>query len=203
MRKTIIISIILTILVSSCNLLQNGDDKGLVLPEEIRQWPDSASASSAFGGIHGQQRDDQSPYAATGSPDVKECGDSPNAWVIDTQDDGLHWLELQYYEEVHISEVKIRETYNPGSVVKIEALNNDQYVTLWEGSYTTKECPYVLEVDYTEMEGNRTVKMTSFKTDTIKITVNTDIEDWNEIDAVELIGYEERWYLYNDTVWFK
>ncbi len=77
------------------------------------------------------------------------------------------------------------------------------YVTLWEGTDKAKPCPKELEVKYEQKEGNITKTMTSFMTNTVKITLDTDVKGWNEIDAVQLIGYELKWYMYNQTLFIE
>ena len=196
---------LLIILLTGCSSLIGGEEEEkLILPIAIEQWAIKASASSAAGGLLGENRDDQSPYAATGEPDVNECGESLSAWVIKQEDDGLHWLELEFYDEVFVSKVRIKESWNPGSVSKVELKNENEYVTMWEGVDTRRHppCPGFFDVSYEGQEGNITTSMSPFKAHTIKITFNTDVEGWNEIDAVQLIGYNERWYLFNNTVFF-
>jgi len=178
-------------------------DLGPITPELKRQWALSADASDSYGGKYAQGTDDQSAYAATGKPDVNECGDDVHAWVIGKEDDGLHWLELKYYDEVYATKVRVKESFNPGAVVKIELKDDDEYYTLWEGSYSTRDCPYWLEKEYVVTEVNSTFSMPEFKTDTVRLTLDTDAKGWNEIDAVELIGYTERWYLLNGTIYYE
>ncbi|MEK6916176.1 MAG: hypothetical protein AABW92_00375 [Nanoarchaeota archaeon] len=197
MIKKIIILAILLLALSACT---TGNGDGLELPTKINQWAIAAEASDSYGGLFGGNRDDQSPFAATGEPDVTECGENQRAWVISQDNDGLHWLELSYDKEVYVSSVKVIESFNPGAVVKIELKNDSDYFTLWEGSYKTKDCSYTLEKKYQEIQGNITSNMTSFSTDKVRITVNTDVAGWNEIDAVELAGYEQKWHIYNDTL---
>jgi len=195
---------LLLILITGCTLLDGESEEELQLPTAVKQWAIKASASQASGGLIGENRDDQSPYAATGEPDVEECANSLKAWVIDKEDDGMQWLELEFYDEVYVSKLRIKESWNPGSVAKIELKNQEEYVTLWEGIDARRHpaCPGFFEVDYVGQEGNITTSMSPFKVHTIKITFNTDVEGWNEIDAVQLIGYNERWYLFNNTVFF-
>ena len=117
---------LLIILLTGCSSLIGGEEEEkLILPIAIEQWAIKASASSAAGGLLGENRDDQSPYAATGEPDVNECGESLSAWVIKQEDDGLHWLELEFYDEVFVSKVRIKESWNPGSVSKVELKNEN------------------------------------------------------------------------------
>ncbi len=199
MKKQFIFLVLAMITISSCSLL-NPEEKEDLTPKEVRQWALSASASDAYGGALGENRDDQSPYAATGEPDSLNCEDSNKAWTISKEDDGFHWIELTYYNPVYVSRVRVLESFNPGSIIKIELKNESEYVTLWEGSYKTRDCPYILEKSYSFFENNISMEMTSFMTDTLKITLNTDVEGWNEIDAVELIGYTNRWYFFNNTL---
>ncbi len=186
------------VLISSCTLIKPKEQP--MHPPELRQWATSASASSSYGGKYGQQRDDNSAFAATGEPDVKECGDSPKAWVSKEEDNGEQWLELSYYDEIYVSKVRIMESSVAGAVRKIELKDEETYYTLWEGQYKTKQCPFVFEKGYSLKEGNITINMTPFKTDTVKITLDTDVAGWNEIDAVELAGYAARWYYFNSTL---
>jgi hypothetical protein len=200
-QKIFFAALFLIVLLSACNSLPFGQKKEEVqLPAEISQWAISATASDAYGGLLGGNRDDQSPFAATGAPDVEKCEDNKKAWVIGKDNDGLHWLELEYENEVYASKVRVMESFGPGSVVKIELLNGSDYFTLWEGKDKNKICPGDIEASYEIKEGNFTKKMTSFLTNKVKITIDTDVKEWNEIDAVQLIGYNNRWYFYNNTL---
>ena len=199
MRK-IWIFLVGIIFLASCSLLPGTNKTTLKLPSPIRQWAASASASDAYGGLYGQNRDDQSPYAATGAPDVEKCEDSQKAWVIGQEDDGVHWLELNYDTEVYVSEVNIKENFGTGAIIKVEAMDNGQFRALWEGKDLTKACPGTFMIKYHESAGNLTKDMTSYKTSTIRITLDTDKSGWNEIDAVEVVGYDQRWFAYNNTL---
>jgi hypothetical protein len=171
-------------------------------PSEVRQWAFSASASDAYGGLYGGNRDDQSAYAATGEPDVDKCADSKRAWTASREDNGVQWLELGYEKEVYVSSVRVRESFGQGAVTKIEIMNNENasYMTLWEGKDKNKACLGYFEANYVLMDGNISKRMTPYLSDKVKITFDTDIKGWNEIDAVELVGYEQRWYSYNNTL---
>ena len=210
MKKIQIIFILsFVVLISACDNLPlpflGGGDSGPTLPNTTVQWGWEASASSAYGGILGKNRDDQSPYAATGEPDVEGCQESKKAWTIRQEDDGLHWLEIRYWDRVYVSNIKIYENFNPGFIKKIELKNGsdeNDYFTLWEGSYDPRRtCPYIFETSFEYMDDNNiTRKMTPFATDTVKITVDTNVPGWNEIDAVQLTGYMDNWYWYNNSV---
>ncbi len=202
MKKTIFLLLVLSLAITSCTFFGKQEDEKLMLPQPIEQWAISAEASDAYGGLLGEQRDDQSPYAATGEPDVEECGDDQKAWVISDDNDGLHWLQLTYDENIYVSSIRIRETMGPGAVVKIELLKEDDFVSVWEGTDNNEDCPGYFERHFSSDINNKTINMTEFKTDTVKITLDTDTEGWNEIDAVNLIGYEKIWFILNNSIMY-
>lgn len=198
-KHTFLVALVFLILATGCTLFQKDDD-AVDLPDEIGQWASRATASDAYGGLLGQNRDDQSAYAATGVPDVEACDDSQNAWVASQEDNGIQWLEVGFDTEVYASSVKVRESFGPGAIIKIELADKDDYVTLWEGKDANKKCPGDFEVFYHEKENNITINMTPFMTDRVRITLDTDVKGWNEIDAVGLVGYDKRWHFYNSTL---
>jgi hypothetical protein len=201
--KSVFLLIVILLTLSSCMLFKKEEPPQP--PKEIRQWAITASASDAYGGLYGGNRDDQSAYAATGEPDVAKCEDSQMAWTASREDNGVQWLELGFEKEVYVTGVRIKESFGPGSVTKVEVLNNENasYLTLWEGKDKNKLCPGFFDLSYEFKEGNITKKMTPFISDKVKITFDTDVKGWNEIDAVELIGYEQRWYFYNNTLFLE
>jgi hypothetical protein len=202
MRNIILIALLIfmVLILSSCDTLTGKKaNQGLALPNATHQWAVSASASSSYGGM-GENRDDQSPYAATGSPDVEACTDDQKAWTPEDDDSGEQWLQLTYDAPVYVSEVRIRESLGPGAVVKVELMKEGSLSTIWEGKDLNKQCPGYFSVTYKEYVNNITKSMTPYKTDTVRITIDTEVDPWNEIDAVELVGYDQRWYVFNNTV---
>lgn len=121
-----------------------------------------------------------SPEQATGAPDTHERGDNPTAWAPLEPNSGIQWLELEYSQAVEVAEVKVRQTFNPGAICKITALNAaGQETKIWEGKEHVGEAP--TEAAFT---ANSQVR-----TDRIKVYLDTQrVAGWNEIDAVELIG---------------
>ena len=191
--------LLLLIVLASCSLLEEEEQRAQS-PQAIRQWATGASASSAFGGLLSTERDDQSPYAATGQPDVQVCDDSRRAWAPEAEDAGMQWLELTYDQELYVSSIRIHENFGPGAVARIELEDAGQYRTVWQGTDMNDECPGVFQVTLREEISNVTWQMTNFDTDTVRIYLDTRVEGWNEIDAVEMIGYEQRWTIRNDTL---
>jgi hypothetical protein len=122
-----------------------------------------------------------SPEQATGAPDTMEAGDRPTAWASRQPDGGPEWLKVDYTKEVEIAEVRVRETYNPGAVVRLTAVFPDGRESLvWEGTEPPAQAP----VDRPFAPSFGTVSGRS-----LKIYLDTrKVLGWNEIDAVELIG---------------
>lgn len=120
---------------------------------------------------------------ATGAPNVASCGDSPSAWTTACNNCGVHWIELVYSTPVHATQVRVRETYNPGGLIQVDAypFPSGPATTLWSGSDPNAACPGTAVIASTPACG--------FLTNRIRLTVNTSLTpSWDEIDAVELIG---------------
>ena len=82
------------------------------------------------------------PEQATGAPDTKEAGDLPTAWASLEPDAWAEWLEVSFEKAVEIDEVRIRETFNPGTICKIVAISNDKKeIVLWEGEGNPMKAP--------------------------------------------------------------
>ena len=79
-----------------------------------------------------------------------------------------------------ITEVRVRETYNPGAISKVTALlANGTEVTLWEGVEPKSEAPVEMSFQVPE----------SVNAKSVKVYLDTKrVPGWNEIDAVQLIG---------------
>jgi hypothetical protein len=141
----------------------------------IRQWAVTATASSEF------SNPDWAAPQATGAQDTFECGDQITAWASSSST-GVDWLELGYETPVYATEVNIIQTYNPDQVVKVELLDTEgTYYEIYTGEpVEMAECPYTLSIavdTYYQVVG-------------VKITVDQSVIGWwNEIDAVELVGY--------------
>jgi hypothetical protein len=151
-------------------LIASVDDDG-----HFHQWAVTATASSEYTDT------DWSAMQATGEPNTLTCGDLPTAWASKEPNAGPEWLELTYAEPVRPVSVRIRETFNPGAIMKIEARDeNNAWHPLWQGNDATGECPGWLSVECPAPE---------WRARTIKVTLDTTrVRSWCEIDAVELIG---------------
>jgi hypothetical protein len=120
------------------------------------------------------------PEQATGAPDTMQAGDMTTAWAPRQPDGGAEWLKLEFNREVMIAEVRVRETYNPGAVVKVTALlAGGEEALIWEGAEEPAQAP----VDRSFLNPQ------PIKARMVKIYLDTaKVSGWNEIDAVELIG---------------
>jgi ankyrin repeat protein len=120
------------------------------------------------------------PEQATGEPDTHEAGDRTTAWAPRERNDGIEWLKLDYDRAVDIAEVRIRETFNPGAVVKVTALADaGEEQLLWAGQDPTTDAPAEFSIP---SDGN-------VRGDAVMVYLDTSRRSgWNEIDAVELVG---------------
>ena len=149
-------------------------------PQEgnISQWAISAAASSEYGSS------DYSAMQATGAPDTPVCGDQTTAWASATAGTE-EWIELTYDTLVFPTQVNIYQTYYPNQVVKVELIDNASvYHIVYTGEpESIEQCPYVLSIP---------VKDADYLVAGVRITIDqSQIGNWNEIDAVELVGVAE------------
>ena len=82
-------------------------------------------------------------------------------------------------------EVNIFQNYNPNQVVKVELRDlGGEYHTVYTGTPQdmSDDCPFVLHI---------LVEGADMQVDGVRITVDQSVlQDWVEIDAVELVGIE-------------
>jgi len=143
---------------------------------EIRQWAVSAIASSWYG-----DGESWSPAQATGEPNVTDCYDDTRAWAS-AESNTVDWLELTYAKPVNPRQVNIVQTYNPSYVVKVELFDaQGNYHEIYSGNGAAAgSCPFTLSIP---------VEDAGYQAVGVKITIDqTVVADWNEIDAVELVG---------------
>jgi hypothetical protein len=121
-----------------------------------------------------------SPAQAVGAPDTAQDGDRPTAWASREPDGGMEWLQTQYAQPVEVAQVHVRESYNPGAVVKITGVTQaGAEVVLWQGNEPVLPAPadQVFNVRPGIVVGS------------VKVHLDTrKVPGWNEIDAVELVG---------------
>jgi hypothetical protein len=145
------------------------------------QWAIAATASSTYQDAQGNSS--WSANQATGAPNVDKYADDGHAWTTKTQDAGIEWLDLKFPRPAHADEVRVRESYGSGAVIKIEVFDEQGSAhTVWAGNDPTTDLNYLM-VKFPK---------TAFKTDRVKVTLATNVvPGWNEIDAVQLVGSDQ------------
>jgi hypothetical protein len=143
--------------------------------DEVVQWATAAVASSQYGS------QEWSAGQATGEPDTPFYGDFATAWAPAASDAGPEWIELSYAQAVVPTRVDIHETSAAGFVTRVEAWDEGTggLVVLWEGTDPSPDERTVFSPP---------LDAVAFATDRIRITIDTSVPGWNEIDAVGLIG---------------
>jgi hypothetical protein len=154
-------------------------------PDDVRflgdprgQWATAAEASSEYSTPRYAARQ------ATGAPNVTSYGNHLEAWASKTADSGEEWLKLAFAAPVRASAVRVRQNFNPGAIVKVEAFAADgRSAVVWSGH------------DATAYAKSQTVWFTAtfnpppFPVQAIKLTLDSAaVKGWNEIDAVQLVG---------------
>jgi hypothetical protein len=145
------------------------------------QWAISATSSSSYNDAQGPQQ--WSANQAVGAPNVGAYADDGNAWAPKTQTGGIEWLDLKYPRAVHATEVRVRESFNSGSVIKIELIDEGGTAHgVWAGNDPTTGLNYLI-VKFPK---------TDYKAAEVKVTLATNVgPGWKEIDAVQLVGTDQ------------
>lgn len=158
-------------------------------PQLIRQWASEAYAESEYSST------DWAASQATGAPDVDTCGDNANAWAS-TSSIGTDSIELVYDIPVSPTEINIYQSYNPSQVVEVDIidLNGEAWIA-WSGEPEYIEtCPDLMTIT---LELDEPLYI-----DRVVIYIDQSVlqTGYNEIDAVELVGYtmEEQSYSYTN-----
>ncbi|MCI0449134.1 MAG: hypothetical protein L0Y79_05010 [Chlorobi bacterium] len=156
-----------------------------ILKDPNGQWAVDAEASSSYGDAAGDQS--WSPKQLTGAPNCERYGDNRNGWASKDADKGIEWVKLTFKNPVFATELRIRQNYNPGAIIKVELIDTDgKSHTIWSGADKTK-----YEQDAIQYFVSKFDKST-YKTKEVKITLATNtVDGWNEIDAVQLIGTDK------------
>jgi hypothetical protein len=158
-------------------------ESALTTMEPLRQIFEGYQAS-----VGARTRTPYQPTQATGSPDVGTGGrDSAFAWCPATEDGGEEWLLLDYGEAVMASALTIRATWNPGSVVRVLSVGeNETEGELWSGPASGEAAGMEQEIGFAQPASLRRIKL---------VFDTAAVPGWNEIDAVGLVGADgqTRW----------
>ncbi|MBU0480932.1 MAG: hypothetical protein KKG47_07510 [Proteobacteria bacterium] len=155
-------------------------DEGNIYTDPRGQWASTASASSEYG------TDRYNALQATGAPNVATYSDNPNAWCHSGANSKLEWLEVGFAQPVHATELRVRQSYTPGTIAKIEALAADGRVqVLWEGVDPNNYPPG--QIAWFALR----FPATPFPVHRVKLTLNTSLTSgWKQIDVVQIVGDE-------------
>ena len=147
--------------------------------DPLDQWATTASASSEADVV------DYSAQQATGTPENPGfCTDIQTNWSPNNQGPIPEWLELGYLTPVHATGVNVHESLAPslgtaGFVVEIELLDDGgTWQSIWSGSESTA-CGAQFSPNW---------KPTPYLVSGVRL--HTLSNDWEEVDAVELVGLE-------------
>jgi hypothetical protein len=146
---------------------------------ELRQWAASATASSEYG------RHSRTASEATGAPNTFECGEMNTAWQSEGSDT-VEWLELYYDTAVRPTEVNVIQTNSPNQILFIDLIDPaGEYHEIYLGEpEAIDECPYTLSIP---------IENADYLAVGLKMVIDqSELIDWNAIDAVELVGYAEQ-----------
>jgi hypothetical protein len=147
--------------------------------DPIRQWAIAAEASSQYGDS------DWSAAQATGAPDTATCGDLPTAWASSSST-GQDSLTVYFEQPVFATAVDIYQTYNPGAIIQVTLIAPDgDESAVPKSADSDTPCPGTFELSFPP----------EFFVQAVRIDLDqTRTNNWNEIDAVELVGFPDPGY---------
>jgi hypothetical protein len=149
-----------------------------ILADPHGQWASGATASTQY------RPDDYSAKQATGAPDVAGYSDNKHAWSPSTSERQAEWLELTFAKPVHATAVRVRQSFNPGTIVKLEAIAADGTThLLWSGkdanAYPKDRVAWFLV----------RFPRTDYPVQRVRLSLDTPAaKGWKQIDAVQLVG---------------
>ena len=148
-------------------------DTDITEPVELRQW-----ASTVAGFSSEWSATEYSAAEATGAPEILGvCGDAVTNWSPLTSDDIPEWIELGFATPVGAKAIEIHEKIMAPFVVRVEVRETTGVMhTIWSGDDTTA-CGDVFRISLPE---------TPYPVN--GVLVRTQAPNWEEIDAVELVG---------------
>lgn len=160
--------------------IRNGQVFGLTEDKDGSVWFGTGAGIGRIDGetVHYYQPHPWGPGQAVGAPN-SPAGDHPNAWAPLEANGGPEWLKLTYGRAVDVAQVRVHQNFSPGAIVRITAATGGGEVEIWSRKSGAGKASHWLEVTPTSAAR------------TAAITIHLDtrlVENWNEVDAVELIG---------------
>lgn len=165
-------------------MIKSALEEEKLINDEKGQWAIDADASSTYAGDKKNKEGGWHFNQMTGKPNVEHYGDDGRAWASEEADKGIEWVKLTFPKAVNATELRVRQTYNPGAIIKIELIDESgKSHSIWEGNDKTKYEPNSIQWFISKFD------KTEYKTKTVKLTLACNaVPGWNEIDAVQLIG---------------
>lgn len=159
-----------------------------ILKDPEGQWAITSTASSSYAGDRKGKEANWSADQMTGAPDVNNYGDDGNAWASKDKDKGIEWVELTFPKAVYATEVRVRQNYNPGAIVKVALIDEKgNREIVWDDVDKTKYKSNAIQYFIAKFDKS------DYKTKKIRITLATNtVPGWNEIDAVQLVGTDKK-----------
>lgn len=153
-------------------------DEQTILDDPKGQWASAAIASTQYGDA------DFSARQAIGAPDVPSHADHPRAWAPSASERQREWLEVTFAKPVSATELRIRQSFNPGTIVRVDVIDTDgQSVATWSGRDASAYPPdqiawFAIRFQATQVPVERA-----------RIVLDTPAaKGWKEIDAVQLVA---------------
>ena len=145
----------------------------------IRQWASFATASSEY------TDDAWNAMQATGAPDSRSCVDAATAWASLTISEPDETLTVFFDTAVFPTQINIHQNYNPGAITGVEliAFGDGDPLPVNNTADPGTPCPGVLTIDI-DWDDPVAIEGVVIHLD------QTLVGDWNEIDAVELVGID-------------
>jgi hypothetical protein len=153
-------------------------DEQDIVQDPKGQWASAARASTQYGD------EDFSARQATGTPDVPSHADDRRAWAPSASERQREWLEVTFATPVSATELRIRQSFNPGTIVRVDVIDTEgRSVATWSGRDASAYLPeriawFAIRFPATQVPVQRA-----------RIVLDTPAaKGWKEIDAVQLVA---------------
>ncbi|MBA5249935.1 MAG: hypothetical protein FE834_10490 [Gammaproteobacteria bacterium] len=154
------------------------------------QWAKTATASSQY------STSDWSANQAIGAPDTGlKVGDAEAdlkpAWAeSQANKQTSNTITLTYDKAVYIKEIIVRETLGVGTISKLEVMKDGSFMTVYSKSGDYQKGGAMTGVQANKVSDTTITLNTAldYLANKIRITTGNSVDEWNEIDAVQLIG---------------
>lgn len=123
---------------------------------------------------------------ALGAPNVASYGDNSKAWAPSSATGTRESISIGYSSPVYAYGASIRETFGTGFVYRVDVRDTGgTWHAVWTGTDTSK--PGTLATFFVSWPA------TAYLVNGVRVHVDTDATpSWDEIDAVQLHGYDVR-----------